>query len=281
MAEQEQEPKPILPKDSDGEEEEESEGMQTVDLGRKPVLTFQQSPDRPVRTTVGQPPPRQNGSQHGSGATNGEHQAMGGTQLQQRSRVLAGNAASFKEWGSQQYKVTKQILSERFGKGLRTVDPDLERRIAAIYDTQRKYNQLTALSGQLQSHLSAVIETQKSLAEHFAFLSVRAPELNLEFESNAELQKKISHNGEALVGAVKFFISNVHTVTAKSIEDTLATAKNYETARILYDAYRADYESITKAATTSQVCVYGGVEWSGPRATQHSGKPIQIEWQSQ
>lgn len=257
MAEQEQEPKAILPRDSDEEEEEESETMQTVDLGRRPVLTFQQSPDRPVRTTAGNtrqqpPPPRQNGSNGSGGATNGEQHAAG-THLQSRPKLLPSNTSSFKEWGSQQYKVTKQVISERFGKGLRTVDPELERRIAAIYDTQRKYNQLTALSGQLQSHLTGIIETQKSLAEHFAFLSVRAPELNLEFESNSELQRKISHSGEALLAAMRVFISNVHTITARSMEDTLQTAKTYETARILYDAYRSDYDSISKAATSSQV----------------------------
>ncbi|XP_041379065.1 arfaptin-2-like [Gigantopelta aegis] len=67
-----------------------------------------------------------------------------------------------------------------------------------------------------------------------------------------ESQKKIAKNGETLLSSMKFFVSNVHTLSAKAMEDTLITAKAYETTRVLYDAYRSDLEAVQKAANTSQ-----------------------------
>ena len=184
--------------------------------------------------------------------------SVDGTQLQARgnvTKVLTSTTSNIKEWSFFQYKVTKQVLSERFGKSLRTVDASLESRLEAIKDTQRKYQHLMSLSGQLQVHMEKVVETQKALAEHFAFLSVRCPELDAEFEFNSDTHKKIARNGDTLVSSLQFFISNLYTLSSKSIEDTLTTAKQYETTRILFDAYRSDLEAVTKAAKTSQVSI--------------------------
>uniref|UniRef100_A0A8C5QGC1 ARF interacting protein 1 n=1 Tax=Leptobrachium leishanense TaxID=445787 RepID=A0A8C5QGC1_9ANUR len=65
-----------------------------------------------------------------------------------------------------------------------------------------------------------------------------------EFGYNAETQKLIAKNGETLLGAINFFISGVNTLVNKTIEDTLVTVKQYESARIEYDAYRTDLEEL-------------------------------------
>uniref|UniRef100_A0A803TLY9 ARF interacting protein 2 n=1 Tax=Anolis carolinensis TaxID=28377 RepID=A0A803TLY9_ANOCA len=49
-------------------------------------------------------------------------------------------------------------------------------------------------------------------------------------------------NGETLLGAVNFFVSSINTLVNKTMEDTLMTVKQYETARLEYDAYRTDLE---------------------------------------
>uniref|UniRef100_A0A3B1J2W6 ADP-ribosylation factor interacting protein 1 (arfaptin 1) n=1 Tax=Astyanax mexicanus TaxID=7994 RepID=A0A3B1J2W6_ASTMX len=65
-----------------------------------------------------------------------------------------------------------------------------------------------------------------------------------EFGYNAETQKLLSKNGETLLGAIQFFIASVNTLVDKTIEDTLINIKQYEAARIEYDAYRTDLEEL-------------------------------------
>lgn len=55
--------------------------------------------------------------------------------------------------------------------------------------------------------------------------------LQEEFGYNAETQKLLCKNGETLLGAVNFFVSSINTLVNKTMEDTLMTVKQYETAR--------------------------------------------------
>lgn len=177
---------------------------------------------------------------------------LAGTELKGRQRVRSGGGASFKDWSTHQIKITKQIVQERFGHGLRTVDTELEKRIESLRDTQKKYAQLISLAQQFHTHFVTVVETQKTMAEHFGFMSVRAPELTTQFHYNSETQKVVSRNGETLLAAVQHFISNMQTVSSKTIEDTLFTIKGYESARLAYDAYRTECDNLRKQAATSQ-----------------------------
>lgn len=52
-----------------------------------------------------------------------------------------------------------------------------------------------------------------------------------EFGYNAETQKLLCRNGEALLGAINFFVSSINTLVNKTMEDTLMTIKLYEAAR--------------------------------------------------
>ncbi|XP_034522376.1 arfaptin-2 isoform X3 [Ailuropoda melanoleuca] len=66
-----------------------------------------------------------------------------------------------------------------------------------------------------------------------------------EFGYNAETQKLLCKNGETLLGAVNFFVSSINTLVTKTMEDTLMTVKQYEAARLEYDAYRTDLEELS------------------------------------
>lgn len=63
--------------------------------------------------------------------------------------------------------------------------------------------------------------------------------LQEEFGYNAETQKLLSKNGEALLAAINFFISSVNTLVDKTIEDTMLNIKQYEVARYCVDQFRA------------------------------------------
>nr|XP_060627336.1 arfaptin-2 isoform X2 [Anolis sagrei ordinatus] len=147
-----------------------------------------------------------------------------------------------KKWGINTYKCTKQLLSERFGRGSRTVDLELETQIELLRDTKRKYECVLGLARALTNHFYSLVQTQHALADAFSDLSQKSPELQEEFGYNAETQKLLCKNGETLLGAVNFFVSSINTLVNKTMEDTLMTVKQYETARLEYDAYRTDLE---------------------------------------
>lgn len=153
-----------------------------------------------------------------------------------------------RQWSVSTYKCTRQMLSEKLGKGTRTVDTELEAQIELLRDTQAKYLHVLRLARALASHFHQVVQTQGCLAEAFQELAHRSPPLQEEFRYNAEAQRSLSKNGETLLGALNFFVSSLATLCNKTIDDTLLTVRQYESARLEYDAYRTDLEELTQGA---------------------------------
>ncbi|XP_034034192.1 arfaptin-2b isoform X6 [Thalassophryne amazonica] len=150
-----------------------------------------------------------------------------------------------KKWGLNTYKCTKQMISERFGRGSRTVDLELEAQIEVLRDTKRKYQNVLRLAKALTNHFYNMVQTQHALGDIFADLSQKSPELRDEFGYNAETQKLLCKNGETLLGAINFFVSSINTLVNKTMEDTLMTIKMFENARLEFDAYRSDLEELS------------------------------------
>ncbi|XP_078787249.1 arfaptin-2b isoform X4 [Oryzias latipes] len=149
-----------------------------------------------------------------------------------------------KKWGFNTYKCTKQMISERFGRGSRTVDLEMEAQIEVLRDTKRKYENVLRLARALTNHFYNMVQTQHALGDTFADLSQKSPELRDEFGYNAETQKLLCKNGETLLGAINFFVSSINTLVNKTMEDTLTTIKMYENARLEFDAYRSDLDEL-------------------------------------
>ncbi|XP_074536368.1 arfaptin-2-like isoform X1 [Halichoeres trimaculatus] len=159
--------------------------------------------------------------------------------------VAAEKLDSVKKWGINTYKCTKQMFSEKFGRGSRTVDLELESQIDLLRDTKSKYENILRLATALISHFQSMVQTQQALGDTFTDLSQKSPELQDEFGYNAETQKLLCKNGEALLGAISFFVSSVDTLVNKTMEDTLMTIRHYENARLEFDAYRSDMEELS------------------------------------
>ncbi|KAG8453981.1 hypothetical protein GDO86_000561 [Hymenochirus boettgeri] len=149
-----------------------------------------------------------------------------------------------RKWSLNTYKCTRQIISEKLGRGSRTVDLELEAQIEILRDNKKKYENVLKLAQTLSTQLFQMIQTQRQLGDAFADLSLKSLELHEEFGYNADTQKLLAKNGETLLGAINFFISSVNTLVNKTIEDTLVTVKQYETSRVEYDAYRTDLEEL-------------------------------------
>lgn len=151
---------------------------------------------------------------------------------------------NIKNWSISTYKCTKQLMFEKLGKSSRTVDTELEGQIEQLRDTQRKYVNILRLARSLTSHFYHVVQTQHALGEAFSDLAQKSPELQEEFLYNAETQRNLTKNGDTLLGALNFFTSSVNTLCNKTIEDTLTSVRQYEAARVEYDAYRTDLEAM-------------------------------------
>ncbi|KAM4585197.1 arfaptin-1 isoform 1-T2 [Odontesthes bonariensis] len=149
-----------------------------------------------------------------------------------------------RKWSINTYKCTRQILSEKLGRGSKTVDLELEAQIELLRDNKRKYQNVIKLAQTLANQLSQIMQTQRQLGDAFADLSLKSPELHEEFGYNADTQKLLSKNGETLLAAINSFISSVNTLVDKTIEDTMINIKQYEIARVEYDAYRTDLEEL-------------------------------------
>ncbi|XP_028599077.1 arfaptin-1 isoform X2 [Podarcis muralis] len=156
----------------------------------------------------------------------------GNLRMQQKSGpvVLADEAKNpameklelVRRWSLNTYKCTRQIISEKLGRGSRTVDLELEAQIEILRDNKKKYENVLKLA--------QTLSTQLFQMEEFGY--------------NADTQKLLAKNGETLLGAINFFIASVNTLVNKTIEDTLITVKQYESARVEYDAYRTDLEEL-------------------------------------
>ncbi|KAH8346485.1 hypothetical protein KR084_001394 [Drosophila pseudotakahashii] len=166
-------------------------------------------------------------------------------------RTSASKIDSLKNWSISTYKCTRQIMLEKLGKSQRTVDSELEAQIEQLRETQRKYLSILRLTRAFSSHFQHVIVTQHALADSFADLAQKNPELQKEFTCNSETQRNLTKNGELLLNALNFFISSVNTLCNKTIDDTLLTIRHYETARIEFDAYRMDLENTKPELTPS------------------------------
>lgn len=146
-------------------------------------------------------------------------------------RTSASKIDSLKNWSISTYKCTRQIMLEKLGKSQRTVDSELEAQIEQLRETQRKYLSILRLTRAFSSHFQHVVVTQHALADSFADLAQKNPELQKEFTCNSETQRNLTKNGELLLNALNFFISSVNTLCNKTIDDTLLTIRQYETAR--------------------------------------------------
>lgn len=162
----------------------------------------------------------------------------------------ASRIENIRNWSISTYKCTKQLMFEKLGKTSRTVDAELESQIEQLRDTQRKYLTILRLTRLLTSHFYHVVQSQHALGEAFSDLAQKSPELQEEFLYNSETQRNLTKNGETLLGALNFFTSSINTLCNKTIEDTLQTIRQYETARVEYDAYRSDLEVVTHSPRT-------------------------------
>jgi hypothetical protein len=139
-----------------------------------------------------------------------------------------------------------------------------------------KYLNVLRLSRALSTHFHQMMQTQRSLADTFSELSQKNPELREEFTYNSETQRVLCRNGETLFGALNFFTSSLNTLCNKTMDDTLLTIKQYEAARVEYDAYRTDLELLQSAPRVGDMNAGQKLDEAKQRYQQHKEKFEQL-----
>lgn len=71
------------------------------------------------------------------------------------------------------------MFSERFGRGTKTVDLELEAQIDVLRETKLKYECILRLARALTNHFYNMVQTQQALGDTFADLSQKSPELQV------------------------------------------------------------------------------------------------------
>ena len=135
---------------------------------------------------------------------------------------------------SRAQKLDPKERSIWFGTGTKTVDTDLEEQILMLKETQIKYTELLKLAKQMMQHFQRMTNSQRNLAAAFADLEMKSPEsaeLQYGLNNSVETQRSLIMNGEILLGALSFFISNLTTLVHTTMEDSIVTVKTYESAR--------------------------------------------------
>lgn len=90
----------------------------------------------------------------------------------------------------------------------------LAEQILMLKETQIKYTELLKLTKQMMQHFQRMTNSQRDLVATFADLEMKSPEsaeLQYELNNSAETQRSLIMNGEILLGALSFFISNLTT----------------------------------------------------------------------
>lgn len=131
---------------------------------------------------------------------------------------------------------------------------------------QSSSKQIIANFSNLSNNLSSSTTTtspthsqvQTSSGEHFyefqpIFNHIKSSNVNLteDFKKNGMALNATIKNGDKLVLALTFFCSNISTLINKTIEDTLTTVKQFESARLEYDAERNSINFTSPTAQTS------------------------------
>jgi len=149
-----------------------------------------------------------------------------------------------KDWGLKSFRITKQVVNEKLGKGTRTVDFVLEEKIEKIKDTKSRYQRLLELAQILQTQLTAVQGTKRAMAEIFVDLSHKQRELEGEMIANGKSFESVNDQSETLIKALVSFTDGLKTLVERTIQDSLDTITKYDKTRVEFDAYRTRMEEV-------------------------------------
>uniref|UniRef100_A0A3Q2XD70 ADP-ribosylation factor interacting protein 1 (arfaptin 1) n=1 Tax=Haplochromis burtoni TaxID=8153 RepID=A0A3Q2XD70_HAPBU len=176
-----------------------------------------------------------------------------------------------RKWSINTYKCTRQILSEKLGRGSRTVDLELEAQIEVLRDNKRKYQHVIKLAQMLASQLSQIMQTQRQLGDAFADLSLKTPELH-----NPSYYK----NCDILLGHICYLEElNLGPRDANTVPKIEVSQQQFQTHREKYERMRNDVSVKLKFLEENKVKVLHNqlILFHNAIAAYYAGNQQQLE----
>eukprot|EP00116_Pleurobrachia_bachei_P006189 sb/3466451/ len=155
-----------------------------------------------------------------------------------------------KKWTITNYKYTKQLVGEKLGNTTKTVDKDTDERISDLKIQKLQFAAMLRESRALHTRFEALLTSHQLLRTQFNTMVAHAPELGEQLQANSTTHLILERNGKGLLGAIKSFVDSLNTLVNVTMQDTILTVKNYENARIEYDAYRNEVTNLQNAPQT-------------------------------
>jgi len=166
--------------------------------------------------------------------------------------LVSRGKGTWTDWMGKKLRVAKQVFQEQFGGATATIDIELNTQVAQLQASQAAYRNILRLAISMNDHLFGMVQAQKELSACFGELSAHQPELHQEFATNQESQKILYKNGASLLGALNFFTENLGTLVYTTIEDTMASYRDYQMNRLEYDAERLEFDKASKTLKTAE-----------------------------
>lgn len=131
---------------------------------------------------------------------------------------------SFTSWVSREakdsgrkIKVANQRMKESMGKAPKTVDLELDTKLAAAKQTQKDYMTLISLLNNTAGTIMLAGKSQMALGECMDMLAGHDRSLRADFKCHATIQDLMSKNAAGLVEATSFFKDQVDEYEKKFV----------------------------------------------------------------
>ncbi|EPB76071.1 Arfaptin-like domain protein [Ancylostoma ceylanicum] len=181
---------------------------------------------------------------------------------------VVAKVESLKKWTIGTFKNSKQQILEHMGKIDKTVDAEFEKECDNIKELHKRYGSVVAASREFTNLLTQLSQAEKNLAESLHLLSEKETAIKSQVTTTSDSMRRVADHAAALENCLRYFLSSIETLHGKTIVDTLETIYATEAARIEYDVYRHELDSLQSQATASPTAI----QIAGERAAQQRDK---------
>nr|CDJ85077.1 Arfaptin domain containing protein [Haemonchus contortus] len=200
---------------------------------------------------------------------------------------VVAKVESLKKWTIGTFKNSRQQLLEHMGKVTndhqyifdrffskqvfrfdKTTDEQFEKECEELKELHRRYGCVVNAAREFTNLLTQLTQAEKNLAESLQQLSVKELAIKPQCTTTSDSMRRVAEQATALDGCLRYFLSSMETLHAKTIVDTLETIYATEGARIEFDVSRHELESLHSHATASPTAI----QVASDKANQHRDK---------
>jgi hypothetical protein len=134
----------------------------------------------------------------------------------------------------------RQRLAEQLGTAPKTVDFELQRRIAKIKEDFNDCRALIVAAKQLAHHATVFSQAHSSLAACLDKMAVQVAPLKAEFSHENKLFDAVGSNTLLVISSLTTFSDELSQLLAREFSPLWPLLRNYEVARVDFDVCRLD-----------------------------------------